>query len=105
MNLSTQPPFPARGRVRFSILAMLFVATTVNYADRASLSIAGPGVQAQLGLSVVAMGYLFSAFGWAYVAAQIPGGWLLDRYGSRTVYAVSIFTWSALALSQGAAGL
>ena len=105
MNLRTQPPIPARGRVRFSILAMLFVATTVNYADRASLSIAGPGVQAQLGLSVVAMGYLFSAFGWAYVAAQIPGGWLLDRYGSRTVYAVSIFTWSALALSQGAVGL
>jgi ACS family glucarate transporter-like MFS transporter len=105
MNLRTQPPNPARGRVRFSILAMLFVATTVNYADRASLSIAGPGVQAQLGLSVVAMGYLFSAFGWAYVAAQIPGGWLLDRYGSRVVYAVSIFTWSVLALSQGAVGL
>jgi MFS transporter, ACS family, glucarate transporter len=105
MNLRTQPLHPAPGRVRFSILAMLFLATTVNYADRASLSIAGPGVQAQLGLSVVAMGYLFSAFGWAYVAAQIPGGWLLDRYGSRTVYAVSIFTWSAVALSQGAVGL
>ena len=29
------------------------------------------------------MGYIFSAFGWSYVVAQVPGGWLLDRYGSR----------------------
>lgn len=99
-------PLPrSSGRFRYFILAMLFVATTVNYADRATLSIAGPGVQAQLGLTPVAMGYLFSAFGWAYVAAQIPGGWLLDRYGSRMVYATSILVWSLLGLAQGAVGL
>lgn len=105
MDKSAQAVGQTRGRVRYSILAMLFVATTINYADRATLSIAGSQVQAQLGLSVVTMGYLFSAFGWAYVAAQLPGGWLLDRYGSRRIYALSILMWSVLALTQGAVGL
>jgi ACS family glucarate transporter-like MFS transporter len=98
------PEQTSRGVVRYYILAMLFIATTVNYADRATLSIAGPQVQAQLGLSSVAMGYLFSAFGWAYVLAQIPGGWLLDRFGSRRVYAASLLLWSFFTLVQGMAG-
>src|SRR6202023_4347934 len=105
MNKSAQSVGQIRGRVRYSILAMLFIATTVNYADRATFSIAGPQVQAQLGLSAVAMGYLFSAFGWAYVAAQIPGGWLLDRFGSRRVYAASILLWSLFTLLQGTVSL
>lgn len=93
------------GRLRYFILALLFSATTVNYADRATLSIAGTQMQSQLGLSVVAMGYLFSAFGWSYVAAQIPGGWLLDRYGSRRIYLLSILVWAVLGLAQGIVGL
>jgi MFS family permease len=36
-----------------------------------------------LGIDAVTLGYIFSAFGWAYVAGQIPGGWLLDRFGSK----------------------
>jgi len=104
MNDSARAVEHGAGRLRYFILALLFSATTVNYADRATLSIAGTQMQAQLGLSVVAMGYLFSAFGWSYVAAQIPGGWLLDRYGSRRVYLLSIFLWAALGLAQGVVG-
>lgn len=94
----------ARGRIRYAIPAMLFAATTINYADRATLSIAGASLQAELGLNAVTMGYLFSAFGWAYVAAQIPGGWLLDRFGSRNVYAGAILLWSMFTLLQGTVG-
>jgi MFS transporter, ACS family, glucarate transporter len=104
MNDNARAVERSSGRVRYSVLALLFVATTINYADRATLSIAGTQMQAQLGLSVVAMGYLFSAFGWSYVAAQIPGGWLLDRYGSRRVYLLSISMWSVLGLAQGLVG-
>jgi MFS transporter, ACS family, glucarate transporter len=93
------------GRVRFSIVAMLFAVTLVNYADRATIAIAGPAVAKDLGLSSVQMGFIFSAFGWAYVIAQIPGGWLLDRFGSKAVYFASIFTWSLFTLLQGAVGL
>lgn len=88
--------------VRYLILAMLFIVTAVNYADRATLSIAAPAMEKDLGLNAVSLGYLFSAFGWAYVLAQIPGGWLLDRFGTRIVYATGIAVWSVFTLLQGA---
>src|SRR3954470_153554 len=49
--------------------------------------------------------YVFSAFGWSYVAAQIPGGWMLDRFGSKTIYFWSIFIWSLFTLLQGSVGI
>ncbi len=91
--------------MRFSIVVMLFAVTMVNYADRATIAIAGPAVSKDLGLSAVQMGFIFSAFGWAYVIGQIPGGRLLDRFGSKAVYFASIFTWSLFTLLQGAVGL
>ncbi len=90
--------------VRYVILLMLFLVTTINYADRATIAIAGSSLQKDLGISAVTLGYIFSAFGWAYVAGQIPGGWLLDRFGSKKVYAMSIFTWSLFTLLQGYVG-
>lgn len=91
----------AMGRVRSSIVAMLFVVTMVNYADRATLAIAAPVLSKDLGLSPVQMGFIFSAFGWSYVPGQLPGGWLLDRFGSKLVYFGSIFAWSVFTLLQG----
>lgn len=93
-----------RTRVRLLIVLMLFAATTINYADRATISIAGPGMAKELGLSPVQMGYVFSAFAWSYVLAQIPGGWLLDRYSVKWVYAAAIALWSGFTLLQGAVG-
>lgn len=93
------------GRIRFSIVAMLFAVTIVNYADRATIAIAGPVLSKDLGFSPVQMGFIFSAFGWSYVIGQIPGGWLLDRFGSKAVYFASIFMWSLFTLLQGAVGL
>src|ERR1700744_1053307 len=90
-----------RSRVRLFIVTMLFLVTTVNYADRATLSIAGSALSKELNLDPIAMGYIFSAFGWSYVAAQVPGGWLLDRFGSKWVYAVGILIWSLFTVMQG----
>ena len=90
--------------VRYLILLMLFLVTTINYADRATIAIAGSSLQKDLGIDAVTLGYIFSAFGWAYVAGQIPGGWLLDRFGSKKVYALSIFTWSLFTVLQGYVG-
>jgi ACS family glucarate transporter-like MFS transporter len=93
-----------RSRVRLLIVTMLFLVTTVNYADRATLSIAGSALSKELHLDPVAMGYVFSAFGWSYVIAQVPGGWLLDRFGSKWVYAISIIVWSLFTMLQGWVG-
>jgi len=91
-------------RTRWMILAMLFVITTINYADRATISIAAPGIKKELGLDAVQMGFVFSAFAWSYVLAQLPGGWLLDRFGSKITYFFSIFLWSVFTMMTGAAG-
>jgi ACS family glucarate transporter-like MFS transporter len=47
---------------------------------------------------------VFSAFAWSYVLAQLPGGWLLDRFGSKITYFFSIFLWSIFTMLTGAAG-
>src|ERR1700720_3699449 len=93
-----------RSRVRLLIVSMLFLVTTGNYADRATLSIAGTALAKDLSLDPVAMGYIFSAFGWSYVAAQVPGGWLLDRYGAKWGYAFGILIWCSLRRCHGLAG-
>lgn len=93
-----------RTNVRYWIVVMLFIVTAFNYGDRATLSIAGASMTKELGLDSVGMGYVFSAFSWAYVIGQIPGGWLLDRFGSKKVYFFSILTWSIFTLLQGFVG-
>lgn len=87
--------------MRHVVLAMLFIVTTFNYADRAILSIAASAMKVDLHLDAVRIGYIFSAFSWAYVLGQIPGGWLLDRFGSKRVYACSIVLWSFFTALQG----
>lgn len=101
MTTATAVMANTRTRTRFGILAMLFLVTAINYADRATLSIAGPALSKDLGLDAVTMGYVFSAFGWSYVLGQLPGGWLLDRFGSKHVYFWSIFAWSLFTMMQG----
>lgn len=90
--------------VRWIVVAVLFFITVINYADRATISIAGPAIAKELKMDPIAMGYIFSAFGWAYVICQLPGGWLLDKFGSKKVYAFSIFLWSVFTLFQGFVG-
>jgi MFS transporter, ACS family, glucarate transporter len=101
MTIATTVSMTRQTHVRYLIISMLFLVTTLNYADRATLSIAGSALSKELGIDTVTMGYIFSAFGWSYVLAQLPGGWLLDRFGSKRVYAGSIFLWSFFTLIQG----
>src|SRR5471030_2266575 len=96
-------PHPTQAsRVRWLILAILFAVTTINYADRTA--IAGPELKKLLGLSPVQMGFVFLAFAWSYVLAQLPGGWLLDRFGSKRTYFFSIFLWSSFTMLMGTVG-
>ncbi|OXC73275.1 MFS transporter [Caballeronia sordidicola] len=94
-----------RTNVRYLILLMIFIITTLNYADRATLSITGSAMRSEFGFDAIRMGYIFSAFSWAYVLSQLPAGWLLDRFGARRMYAASIFLWSLFTLLQSSIGL
>lgn len=90
--------------VRYLIVLMLFVASSFSYADRVALSVAGTTMQKQLGLDPVRFGFLLSGFSWAYVLGQLPSGGLLDRFGSKRVYGISIFLWTICAFLIGLAG-
>src|ERR1700757_4818870 len=90
--------------VRYLIVAMLFVASSFSYGDRVALSFAGTAMQHELALDPVKLGWLLSGFSWAYVAGQLPSGGLLDRYGSKLVYGISIIAWTICAFLTGFAG-
>jgi len=87
--------------VQRTALTVLVLAGTLNYIDRATLSVANPLIRDELGLSIADMGLLLSAFLWAYAFFQLPGGVLVDRVGPRRLLTVGLTVWS---VAQAAAG-
>lgn len=90
-----------KSKVRYTMLGFIGTAMLVNFIDRATLSVAAPLMSKELGFDAAAMGWAFSAFGWAYMLFQIPGGILLDKFGSRLVYGSAILIWSIFTFIQG----
>jgi sugar phosphate permease len=83
-------------------LVLLVAGGVLNYIDRATLSVANQLIQDDLGIPVVKMGLLLSAFLWAYALAQLPVGGLIDRFGPRKLLALGLFSWS---IAQAAGGV
>jgi ACS family D-galactonate transporter-like MFS transporter len=75
----------------------------LNYLDRAVMGVAAPAMTEELSISPALLGLLFSAFSWTYAFAQIPGGLILDRLGTRLTYALSLGLWSLFTLLHGLA--
>ncbi len=92
-------------RRRWRIAFLLALGVLVNFFDRINLSVSRDALHDSFGLSLVAFGYLSSAFSWTYALMQMPCGVLLDRWGVRTVCRISAFLWSvasfAAALAPG----
>jgi MFS transporter, ACS family, D-galactonate transporter len=88
-------------RVRFGILGLITFATMLNYVDRSVMGVAQPALVKELQIGPEVMGLIFSAFSWTYALAQIPGGMLLDRLGSRLTYALSLGLWSLATMAHG----
>ena len=80
-------------RVRWRIFAIIFGLTVINLVDRVSLSIAMPTIAREFQLTPAIQGLILSSFFWAYALLQIPGGWLIDRYGPRRVIGWSTGLW------------
>ena len=75
----------------------------ILYLDRAAISSAKTSVAAALSLSDAAMGAVFSAFALGYAFAQIPSGWLADRFGPRVTLACVVALWSVFTVLTGVA--
>jgi ACS family D-galactonate transporter-like MFS transporter len=100
---ATASPRSRRSNARIGVLALISFATLLNYLDRAVMGVAAPAMTSELGISPVMMGVIFSAFSWTYALAQIPGGIVLDRLGTRLTYAISLAGWSFFTLLHGLA--
>lgn len=90
---------------RYEVIALLFIMMIINQGDRATLSIAGASISQELGLGHAQMGWLFSAFGWAYMLLQLPGGLAIDRFGSIKVLGLAIVAWSVFTAAIGTVAL
>ena len=92
---------PRLKSVQIAALAMLVVAGVINYIDRATLAVANPLIREELGLSIADMGYLLSAFLWAYAFAQLPTGAMVDKLGPRILLTLGLSLWSFAQLLGG----
>jgi len=110
VNMQPGPPVPApvpgglipigQGR-RWTLVGLLFVASLINYFDRATLSFALPLISQDFHLAPTAKGALSSAFFWSYALMQIPIGLCADRFNLRWLYAGAFALWS---FAQGMTG-
>lgn len=92
-----------RTNVRWTVVALIFFATTVNYIDRQVIGLLKPYIQDDLGWTEADYGYIVTAFQVAYGIGMIVGGRLLDRLGSKLGYSLAIVVWSLGAVLHAAA--
>ncbi|MFC3107266.1 MFS transporter, partial [Undibacterium arcticum] len=79
--------------VRWRIFFMMLLLISINYIDRASLSVAMPLIAKEFDLGPAMQGLILSSFFWTYAFMQIPGGMLADRFKPRIVIAIATIFW------------
>ena len=89
---------------RWAVCALLFFATTINYIDRQILSLLKPILDDQLHWTNAEFGMVNSAFQGAYGLSLLIFGWLIDKYGTKIGYAMSIAAWSLAAMGHALVG-
>jgi ACS family hexuronate transporter-like MFS transporter len=91
------------GSYRWSICALLFFATTINYIDRQVLGILAPVLQKDIGWNEIQYGYIISAFTTAYAIGLLAFGMFIDKVGTKIGYSVSLVIWSIAAVAHALA--
>lgn len=82
---------------RYFILVLLFIASMINYIDRAALSILAPYITTDSNVNKAELGLIFSSFAIGYAVFCFVGGWLADKYGPRRIFAGAMGLWSLFA--------
>src|ERR1700738_3531198 len=81
--------------VRWKIFLLMLFLISINYIDRASLSVAMPLISKEFDLDPAMQGLILSSFFWTYAFMQVPGGMLADRFKPRIVIALATVFWGA----------
>ena len=88
--------------VRWTVVALLFFAVTINYVDRAVIGVLKPVLDAALGWDQRDYGWMVTAFQAAYALGYVASGPLLDRFGVRFGFSVAVAVWSVAAMAHAA---
>ena len=88
---------------RYGLVALALAVNMVCYTDRVCISVAAPGMRAEMGLSPTQMGFVFSIFSLSYFLGQTPWGALADRRGARGLVTMAILGWSSFTALTAAA--
>src|SRR6202045_3217854 len=99
MEGSKQP----RSKGRWYILFLISLMYLITYLDRVNISTVAPVISKEFGFDKVTMGIIFSASVWSYALFQVPGGWLSDRFGARSVLTTIVTYWSIMTAATAAA--
>lgn len=91
----------ASTRVRWMVFSSLFALCTVNYIDRAVISICMPAIEEELHFGPELVGVILSAFFWGYTVMQIPSGWVADRFGPGKTILGSGLLWGLFQVITG----
>jgi ACS family hexuronate transporter-like MFS transporter len=92
------------GRVRWTICAMLFFATSINYMDRQVIALLKPTLAHSIGLTEINYGYIVDAFQLAYAIGLLLAGRVVDKIGTRIGYMLIMGVWSLSAMGHALAG-
>lgn len=100
---TAQTKVKAGSSFRWTIIALAFLITIVNYLDRSAISYAIGPLKKEFGLNDAHFGFIASAFGIGYMIMTLGGGILVDRYGARKMWAIAAILWSGMTALMGAA--
>jgi MFS family permease len=92
---------PAPSAARYVVTALAVTLAVITYIDRVAISVSVPFIREELGLTAAQISWALAAFGWAYAAFEIPGGWLGDRIGPRRVLMRIVLWWSFFTAATG----
>lgn len=86
---------------RYVVFFFLYIGFCISYIDRSAIGLALPSVSKDFNLAPTEMGVVISAFFIGYSIMQIPGSWLSDHFGSKTVILVALTLWSIFTFTTG----
>jgi MFS transporter, ACS family, glucarate transporter len=87
--------------VRYIVLVVICLLTVISYVDRTCISVSGPFLASDLGLSSVQMGFVYGAFILSYGLFAVPGGLLGDKIGGRKVITGLVLLFSLFTALTG----
>ncbi|MGK6341386.1 MFS transporter [Chryseobacterium sp. DT-3] len=92
---------PKNRNIRWLMLSLVFLATTINYLDRQVMGLLKPVLEKEFSWDEKDYSYIVMAFTTTYAIGYLAMGRFIDRVGTKIGYAVSLIVWSLASIGHG----